>query len=184
MPLARLWALAVALVLLAPLAHAGLVPLTFSGNTNAPLTINIPQPITYTITSGPALPVFDFKAVGNIIGGSANVSGTLAYTINGGAPISLNIINTNTSQGSIATNDLVFFHNNNIATVNAGDIVVLTGSATTAINVSGPPGSGSYSAILVDPNGAQIGAGNVPEPASIGVLALAGITLLARRHFR
>jgi hypothetical protein len=55
---------------------------------------------------------------------------------------------------------------------------------TTAVNIpSAAPANGSYSAILVDQTGAQIAVG-VPEPTSASLLAVAGLSLLARRRRR
>jgi hypothetical protein len=187
MPLAHHRARTLAVVLfitsLVSAAHAGLVPLTFSGGSGAPLTITLPQPVTYTVTSGPGSALFDFKAAGNVFGASVNVSGTMTYSVNGGAPITINVANTGTSAGSIAANDLLLFHNP-APGVNVGDTIVLSaGSVTTAINIpAAAPINGSYSAILVNSNGDQIGTGVVPEPASISMLALGGLALLARRR--
>jgi hypothetical protein len=41
-------------------------------------------------------------------------------------------------------------------------------------------GVGSYSAILVSPNGDQIATGVVPEPASVSMLAIGALSLLFR----
>src|SRR4051794_8510659 len=142
MPLARFWAAALAVCLmfagpLAPAARAASIPLTFSGGSGSPLTITLPQPVTYSITSPPTGGVlFDFKGVGNVIGGTVNVSGTMTYTINGGAPISINVGSTNVSAGTIAANDLLL--NRNPAPGAAlGDVFVLSaGSVTTAVNIA------------------------------------------------
>src|SRR5688500_5438005 len=76
---------------LAPAARAALVPMSFSGGSGSPLTITLSEPVGYTVTAPPFIGVlFDFKRVGNVFGGTLNVSGTITYTVNGGAPITIN----------------------------------------------------------------------------------------------
>ena len=199
MPLARLRATPIAaistcLLLLiactcAPAAQAGNASVTFGGGSGSPLSITLSQPISYTVTAAPSVGgLFDFKGVGNVFGGSVIVSGTMTYSVNGGAPVSINVGNTGTSMGAIAPNDLLLFHNPLPGGVALGDTIVLSaGTVTTAVSVpSAAPASGSYSAILVDPNGLQIGTGTaIPEPASLSLLAAcAGPLVLARRRSR
>lgn len=185
MPLARFCAAAACLLLVglfSPAARAAAVPLTFSGGSGSPLTITLTQPVTYTITTAPAIGViFDFKSVGNVFGGTLTASGTMSYTVNGGAPIAINVGDTGLPTGTIAANDLLLFRNP-LPAASLGDVIVLSGSVTTAINIpAAAPANGSYSAVLVDPNGAQVGVG-VPEPTALAVLAAGGVALLARRR--
>jgi hypothetical protein len=171
---------------LTPSARAALVPMTFSGGGGSPLTITLPQPVTYTVTTAPSIgALFDFKGVGNLFGGTLNVSGTLTYTVNGGAPITINTGDTGAATGAaIAANDLILFHNPLPGAALGNTIVLSAGSVTTAINIpAAAPANGSYAAILVDPNGVQVGVGDVPEPAAVALLAAAAApALLARRR--
>jgi hypothetical protein len=60
-------------------------------------------------------------------------------------------------------------------------IVLSPGTLTTAVNIpSAAPASGSYSAILVDSNGNQVGVGVVPEPATVSLLVF-GVLFCLRR---
>jgi hypothetical protein len=163
-PKSALAALAAGLLLAGPLTRAvqaDAIPLTFSGGSGSPLTITLNEPVTYTITAPPSIGfLFDFKGVGNVFGGTLNVSGTMTYTVNGGAAISINAGDTGFPVGAIAANDLILFHNP-LPAAALGDVVTLSpGSLTTAINIAaGAPASGPYDAILVDPNGAQVSVG-------------------------
>jgi hypothetical protein len=161
-------------------AFAGLVPVEFSGGSGSPLTITLPQPITYTVTNDtPTIGVvFVFRNVGNVTGaGVGGVSGTLGYTSNGGAA---NALNTVTSDNS---NDLSFFKNGNFVNATLGDVLVASGSGTTGFVVAGAaPPSGLYDAIVTDSALVQLGAGFVPEPAAgLALVAAFGLALSRTR---
>jgi len=183
--LARCWMLAVGLCLAAAPAARGavVVPVNFSGGSGAPLTITLPLSITYVVTSVPAGGIlFDFKSVGNLFGGTVNVSGAMTYTTNGGAPNTITAATTATTAAAIAPTDLLLYHNPATSAAQ-NDTIVLSGSVTTTNNFAGaPPASGLYTATLVDQSGSQVGIGVIPEPGSITLLAAGAITLLTRRR--
>src|SRR3954463_9064141 len=118
MSLARCWGFTIAVCLLligtTGVAHASLVPvpLTFSGGGGTPLTITLPQAVTYPVNAAPAGGIlFDFTNVGNIFGGTVNASGSLTYAVNGGAATTITAGTTGATGGAITINDLFFFHN-------------------------------------------------------------------------
>jgi hypothetical protein len=66
-----------------------------------------------------------------------NVTGTLAYRVNGGGPISINAGDTGSDRGSITANGLILFRNP-LPAAALGDVPVLSaGSVTTAVNLPG-----------------------------------------------
>jgi hypothetical protein len=148
-------------------SHAGNVQVNFSGGSGSPLTITLPQAVSFTVTNDTAGSVADFVflGVGNFIGGSAGVSGTLSYTTNGGGLLAIDRAGT-FPLGVVTANDMSLFKNSSPG-VNLGDVLVLSsGSVTTSANISAAaPPSGLYSAIFVDINGTQLGVGTaVPAP--------------------
>jgi hypothetical protein len=185
-PSSRAIALASLLIAVAPLARAAvLVPLTFSGGGGTPLTITVTQPITYVVTATPAGGIlFDFKSVGNLFNGTVNVTGSMTYSVNGGAANTITTGTTGAAAGTIAATDLLLFHNPATAAALNNTIVLSAGSVTTAVNVgSAAPANGSFAATLVDQSGNQVGTGSVPEPATATTLAAAtALTLLQRRR--
>jgi hypothetical protein len=185
-------ALAVCLLLAGPLAPgaagAVLIPMTFSGGSGSPLTITLPQPVSYTLTTPPAGGIlFDFKGLGNLFGGTVNVSGTMTYAVNAGPANTITAATTGAAAGAITATDVLLFHNPATAAALADTILLSAGSVTTAVNVAAaPPANGGYLAILVDQSGNQVATGvGVPEPASVSILAALGaLTLVARRRRR
>jgi len=147
--------------LLPTVVFADAIPLTFSGGSGSPLTITLNEPVTYTVTAPPTIGfLFDFRGVGNVFGGTVNVSGTMTYSVNGGAPISINAGDTGFPAGAIAANDLILFHNPLPAAALGALVTLSPGSLSTSINIAAAaPASGLYDAILVDPNGVQVGVG-------------------------
>jgi hypothetical protein len=137
-------------------SHAGNVQVNFSGGSGGPLTITLPQAVSFTVTNDTASlsANFVFQGVGNVLGSSVRgAAGSMSYTTNGGSALSINSVG-NFNLGGVTTNDLTVFKNAS-AGVNLGDVLVLSnGSVTTTTNVSAAaPPSGLYSAIFVDVNG-------------------------------
>ena len=166
------------------------VQVNFSGGSGSPLTITLPQAITYTVTNDTPSSglVFVFQDVyppvpiAGITGGL--ISGSISRSINGGAAATMSRIGSFDSSGVIDDNDL-FFHSLNNTGANLNDVVVLaSGSLTTGFPVSGAaPPSGLYSAILTDGNWVQIDP--VPEPSGLlAALALPAAATLSRRRRR
>jgi hypothetical protein len=148
-------------------SHAGDVQVNFSGGGGTPLTITLPQAVSFTVTNDTAGSgaVFVFQGVGSFIGGTTLVGGTLSYTANGGGATTIDTAGS-FPLGAITSNDLSLFKNSNPVGLGLGDVLLLSsGSVTTIGNISAALPSGLYSAILVDNNGTQLGVGAaVPGP--------------------
>jgi hypothetical protein len=174
-----------ALLLLAAAHSSAAVVVNFSGGSGSPLSLSIPEPIAYTVTTAaPNLaPVFVIKATGKQVeSGAHSLAGTVTYSINAGAPRAITAFNSGYDGGSIASTDFFFW--GAFSALAIGDVVTLsTGTlTTTANNAASPPASGSYATFLSDGGvGNQIsGAGaTVPEPATMSLLAC-GVFLLRR----
>jgi hypothetical protein len=176
-------------------AVADAVQVNFSGGAGTPLTITLPQPISYTVTPFVAAvpPAFVFKDVGNIMPGPfltgefGPVSGTLSYTVNGGSALSINRAGT-VSFGIVDGDDLTIGFSDDFAGVTVGDVIILSsGSVTTDFNVAAaPPSPALHDAIMVvagGPVGLQLANGvPIPEPAGFALLAFIGVSMCGRRR--
>ena len=181
-------AAALTLLLLAALpgrAHAQ-ADLTFSGGNGAPLSLELNAPVTYVVTAAPAFgsPQFDLQGVGDVFGGNTgglSLSGTITFTINGGAAQTLSTIRSGFINGNVAATDASLFGAE--PGVAVGNTVVLdAGTLTTTGNFAGaPPASGSYPTFLVDAYGQRLDVVNgvaAPEPSTWALLGLGGATAL------
>ncbi len=180
-----LYYLVAVLVLLCGSARAGVI-VSFSGGNGTPITLTLPQPVDYAITSStPTLsgPYFVFQNVGNIFAGGFDNAGssTITYSVNGGPAQSLTSLANNQAPNPI---DLTILGTQTGATV--GNIVRLNaGTFTSSVNVAAaPPMNGSYDTFVVDNNGAQhSGLGvSVPEPQSAVILASGAMGLMFGRR--
>jgi hypothetical protein len=156
--------------------------LSFSGGNNTPFVLTLNGPVSYVINaalSGNA-PFFVFKNVGNPLGSTQiGATGSISYSVNGGASHSITTENSGTPVGSITANDLFFFGVSSALAL--GDVVTLTlGTITTASNVAAaPPAGGNFTTYITDSNGAQVSTNGVPvpEPGVLALLATAGAVL-------
>jgi hypothetical protein len=152
---------------LAASSRAGVVQVNISGGGGAPLTITLPQAVSFTVTNDTAASnvAFVFQGVGNFVAGSAGVTGSLSYTTNGGSPLAITQAGT-FNLGVVTAVDLTLFQTASPG-VNLGDVLLLSsGSVSTTANITAAaPPSGLYSAFFVDVNGTQLGVGvGVPPP--------------------
>ena len=142
-----------------PAAHAQ-ASLTFSGGNGTPLSITLQQTVTYTLTSTCRDPSPLFKAVGNPLPSFPNVSGTMSYTIVGGASNSITVAGSNFNFGDLLPNDvfLNYSNSNGDPLLPVGTTFRLNaGTITTNGNIAAaPPANGSYTTYLIcfsnDPN--------------------------------
>ncbi len=156
--------------------------LSFSGGNNTPFVLTLNGPVSYTINAalGGNAPFFVFKNVGNPLGSTQRgATGSISYSVNGGASHLITNENSGTPAGSITANDLFFFGVS--STLVIGDVVTLTaGTATTTTNTAAPPPTGgSFTTYITDSNGTQVSTNGiaVPEPSVLALLAAAGATL-------
>ena len=161
--------------------HASMVQVNFSGGSGTPLTITLPQPVSYTVVGSPTGPhaLFVFQGTGNMFSGSLSAGGSLSFTQNAGAPNSIDTAGQFTQGGAITLNDLTLL-DLTFPILSHNDVLLLSaGSVTTTTNIAAAaPPSGLYSTFLTDGNGINMGAGTaVPEPATL-VLSLAGLASL------
>lgn len=151
--------------------------LTFSGGGGAPLSITLQSSVSYTLTSACRNPVPIFKAVGNPFANSFPlVSGSMTYSINGGAARPLTVANSGITFGDIAPNDILINY-----PTGGGDpilpigttFVINPGTLTSNTNAPGVrPPNGSYTTFLVcsGTGGFRTSTdGNAPTAASVSV---------------
>jgi hypothetical protein len=165
-------------------AYAGMVQVDFSGGSGTPLTITLPQPVSYTVVNFPTVgnATFVFQGTGNMFSGSIGASGSLSFTQNAGALIPIDGAQQ-FNQADTTLNDLAFY-NQTFFGLNHSDVILLSaGSVTTTSNIAAPaPPSGLYSTFLTDGASREMGEGTaVPEPTTLMLFALAAPILLRRR---
>ena len=163
------------------LAFAQPVQVNFSGGGGSPLTITLPQPVSFTVTkNAPTLnPVLVIQDCGGPVVTQGLAVGPMSYTINAGAAHTVNRISTTALGPALDGNDLALYEAFVNPAVNLNDVVIFSGSTTTAFSVAVPaPPSGLYSAIIADGNFVPL----VPEPSGLVLLAPAAIFASRRRR--
>jgi hypothetical protein len=149
--------------------------LTFSGGGGTPLSITLQQTVSYTLTAACRNPAPVFKNT-NISFPFTSASGTMTFSINGGAARNFSVASGNTNFGDITANDIFINYPTSAAdpTLPIGTTFVLNpGTLTTSSNVAAtPPAGGSYTTFLVCGNtdGLRISNnGTIPTAASVSV---------------
>jgi hypothetical protein len=179
--------LSFALAFASPCRGSAPFQVNFSGGSGSPLTVTLPQALTATVTNDTAdrSAFFVIVGTGDVFGnGGSNASGGLSYTGNGAGPFSITDVLT-FNLGAATSNDMFLFSGFDGINYNINDVLLLSsGSVTTHAPVaSAPPTSGLYTGFIMDEKGVPLGdLTPTPEPASVGLLALAGTMLLRRRR--
>jgi len=164
------------------------VALSFSGGLGSPLTVTVQNDVTFTLTSDGVKHDFLFIEIPGVGPMSEfSVTGSLAYTTNGGAPNTFEMGTAGMASGHLG---ITLWRTG--STWQATDEVVLhAGSFTTGVNyLMGAPSAGSYNLYLADNMGTFISAAGtvsaVPEPSTyaaiFGALALSAVAVVRRRR--
>lgn len=178
---------------LAP-ARASLVYLEFSGGNGSPVSITFDSPTRFEVTVAPGGFPTPFFVIDGAFGGSFGLgrqsASGLAFTVNGGTPLPIEMIGSAFSLVDLTVDD-AFFYYSGASTAQVGDVVTLgRGVLVSSADFAGAaPVSGNYDMFIVDLMGKKIGDGvAIPEPATtaawIGGVALLGVALHRRRRSR
>ncbi len=184
--------LALAILSLIYSSAYGQAMLTFAGGSGQSLSVRLDAPVSYLVTTSSQgnTPIFNFQGVGNLFANRpARVTGSIAFTIDGGSPFSIQYLSSGYIGGDVQATDLFATGPSlgSALSVNAGQTVTLlpgTSFTVTGFTVTAPP-SGSYATFLSAGQGTAIsGFGMaVPEPGTC-VTVLGGLYFLARRPRR
>ena len=167
--------------------------LTFSGGNGTPLTLTLGEPVSYVVTADPADAQEEivFQGLGNFSSSQYDVSyglsGTLDFSIDGGASYPLQELVSNNGVGAIQATDAYVYNYSNPA-ITVGDVVVLgAGTLTTSTPFAdAPPADGSFGTFIAGGAGDDVSTPGVavPEPSSWALLGVGagwlGLTLRRR----
>jgi hypothetical protein len=136
----------------------GQAKLTFSGGNNSKLSITLTQPVTYSITNSncsSATLFFVFDETGNpFLNTSSNVTGTITYSVNGGAPQPFTFAASGSTSNEVSTNDIYLNNSNTSGAPNTSTVVLSAGTITTSNNIiAPPPANGSYTTFITNISG-------------------------------
>lgn len=162
------------------------VTINFSGGGGTPLTVTLPNAITFTRTDADTKGNLYFIIPSLTGGGTSFSSASSTYTVqvNGGAPVALTNI-----QGAYGVSGFILGQSG-IATYNGDTVVLNAGSFTTSANYAGTYTSGSYNIHIVDSNTGAIesaaAVSAVPEPSTyaaiFGAMALGAVAVIRQRR--
>lgn len=170
----------IALTVYIPVAR-GQASLTFSGGNNAPLSISLQQSLIYTITDADCAaggPIFVFDEAGNPFSGSGpTVMGTIAYSINNGAAIPIQVANSGVAASDVTPNDL-FVYGNFSGAASGSTVILRAGTVTTNGNIAAaPPANGSFATFLTSDTGVRCSSNGVPIAPSAAAVSISGRVL-------
>jgi hypothetical protein len=175
--------LAATLVLLTGSAY-GQAHLVFSGGSGSPISLTLTQPVVFTITTttNNNFLYFTFQNAGNPFNQNFfATTGDITFTINGGAPQSIDEISSGFNSADTGLNDVFIDNGTTMFSVAAGDVIQLNaGTETTNSSIAAAaPMDGSYSAFIGDDAGNQISTLGepVPEPQAVALVVVGGLGL-------
>lgn len=171
---------------------------TFSGGNGAPLQLTLLESISYTViaeeSSQVVGPSFVVKGVGDPFSPwIPAVTGTIAFTINGGVPIAITWVGSGVAANDADITDMFMYGSLPLPDVAAGDILTLTAGTLTTIDPVSKlaPANGSFTTFISDldanrisNDGISLGSPvSVPEGGnSVVLLGLSAAALLALRR--
>jgi hypothetical protein len=177
-------AIFIALVIYIPAVQAQAI-LTFSGGNGTPLSITLRRSVTYTINNTQCAnagtgPAFLFDEAGNPFSNTfPSFTGTITYSINGGAAQPITKANSGTANNARTTNDIYVF--GNVPGVSNGSTVVLSaGTITTTGNVTAaPPADGRFPTFIVNNFSIQCSANGVSASPTAATVSISGRVMTA-----
>jgi hypothetical protein len=168
----------IALAIYIPAAH-GQARLTFIGGSGTPLSTTLQTRVTYTITNtscagASAGPYFDFDEVGNVLAGSRTVTGTMTYSINGGALQAITGVESGFVGGNVTANDLsVYGAQPGVAS--GATVVLSAGTVTTTTNVTAArPANGNYVTFITSASGVRCSSNGVSLAPTAAAISISG----------
>lgn len=161
--------------------------LTFSGGNGTPLSITLQQSVTYTINSSLCSSgngsVFVFDEAGTFSSSDRPpVTGTITFSINGGAAQTFNQIGSDVNLGNVTTNDIYLL--GTFQSVSNGSTVTLSaGTLTTTNNVAVAPfANGSFTTFIVGSLATRCSANGVAVTPTAASVSIAGRVLTTSGH--
>jgi len=168
----------------------GAVTVQFTGGNGAPLSVTIPQPISFIVTEA-----FSFYTFGFVIEGvqelvSTHATGRLKFSINGGPGSYLYLIGSGFSLGEISPDDVSLWAYSG-PSMQVGDVVTLGPGTITGLDSTLilPPSRTSFEVFMVGeglsgPRRISENAIQVPEPSfpSLTMIAVVGFGFKRRRR--
>lgn len=127
---------------------------------DAPIRFTLNAPVTYLITtpSADSRLYFNLQGAGNFFTGSVAVTGSITFSINNGAPVTISSFGNSFGFGALNGTDFLLVNFNVTAAVTAGDTVrLLADTLATTSNASGaPPASRTYQTFVDKGNGTRL----------------------------
>ena len=161
--------------------------LVFSGGNGAPLSITLLQSVSYTVNNSQCVlnggPLFIFDQSGNpFMLAVESVTGTMSFSINGGAAQPITTTRSGLNLGNISANDIYVY--GNLPNVASGSTVVLNRGTIITTNsiTAAAPANGSFTTFLASGQGAQCSTFGVAINTTAASVSISGRVLTANRR--